>query len=227
VASAGAEPGATWAALDEPWRVAFEEAWTSWCTGNYGIGAALVDPASGRVVSVGRNRVTQRVAEPRQLSGNFVAHAEMNAFAAMESMLADGLHLYTTLQPCLMCAGAAIALHVEQVHFAARDEFFPGLEDLWANHDYSRDRQPRWEGPLGGCLERFARALPLSFTLFWLPDSLPAVTARAHEPEVAALAAQLIGDPGLVAVRDRNGPVVDALTALWDRLADWPPAPNS
>ncbi len=36
-----AAPDAAWAALSEPWQLAFGEAWASWCGGNFGIGAAL------------------------------------------------------------------------------------------------------------------------------------------------------------------------------------------
>ncbi len=205
--------------MDEPWRCAFEQAWTAWCTGSFGIGAALVDPATGVIVSVGRNRVAQRQPEPGLLSGNFMAHAEMNAFAAMDQMLATGLHLYTTLQPCLMCSGTAIQLNVEQVHFAARDEFFESLDDLWRHHAYPRERQPAWEGPIGGRLERFARVLPLSFTLLWLPDSSAADVARRTEPALASLAADLPSDAGLLAAHDAGSGPIAALEVLWDRLA--------
>ena len=52
------------------WRVAFEEAWESWRTGNFGVGAVLVDPPTGAVVSTGRNRVARRVDEPGTVSGH-------------------------------------------------------------------------------------------------------------------------------------------------------------
>jgi tRNA(Arg) A34 adenosine deaminase TadA len=128
--------------LPSPWRIAFEEAWGSWRTGNFGIGAALVDPATGEIVSTGRNRVARRTDEPGTMSGNFAAHAEMNAYAAMTTFSAAGLHLYTTLEPCLMCMATSILLDVEHIHFAVRDEFFEGLDDLWSHHPYTRERQP-------------------------------------------------------------------------------------
>jgi tRNA(Arg) A34 adenosine deaminase TadA len=65
--------------LAPPWRAAFEEAWESRRAGNFGIGAVLVDPQSDEIVSRGRNRVAQATSEPGKLSGNFTAHAEMNA----------------------------------------------------------------------------------------------------------------------------------------------------
>lgn len=217
MADAG-DPAAVWAELDAPWRAAFEQAWIAWCTGNFGIGAALVDPAGGDIVSLGRNRVGQREPEPGLLSGTFMAHAEMNAYAAMGRELATGLHLYTTLQPCLMCAATTIQMNVAQVHYAARDEFFDGLDGLWRHHHYSRDREPNWVGPIGGRLERFARLLPMSFMMLWIPHGAAADVARAADPDLASLALHLPHDHGLVELKaERAGPV-DALTQLWDRL---------
>ena len=108
-----------------------------------------------------------------------MAHAEMNAFASMDRFSARGLDLYTTLEPCVMCAGAAILLNVGHVNFAVRDEYFDGLDELWSHHPYTRDRQPTSSGPLEGKLARFARVLPLSFTVLFDRDGEPAQVARA------------------------------------------------
>jgi tRNA(Arg) A34 adenosine deaminase TadA len=204
--------------LVPPWRAAFEEAWESWRTGNFGIGAVLVDPRSDAIVSTGRNRVAQPTGEPRTLSGNFTAHAEMNAFAAMTTFSAAGLHLYTTLEPCLMCMSTSILLNVEHIHFAARDEFFEGLDDLWTHHPYTRQRRPASTGPLAGPLARIARALPFSFAALWTPDSAPVQLARVQRPELLAIAERLPGDPELGACA-RNGSFAEALDVLWSRLA--------
>jgi tRNA(Arg) A34 adenosine deaminase TadA len=203
--------------LPPAWRVAFEEAWESWRTGNFGIGAVLVDPGTGAVVSTGRNRVSGRVDEPGTVSGNFMAHAEMNAFAAMDSFSAAGLQLYTTLEPCLMCMGTSILLNVEHIHFAARDEFFDGLDDLWQHHPYTRERQPSSTGPLDGALERIARVLPLSFSSLWMPESAPVDLARERHPELLSVADQLVGDTELDECR-RDGSFDDALEVLWSRV---------
>lgn len=203
--------------LPSPWHIAFEEAWESWRTGNFGIGAVLVDPRSGEIVSTGRNRVAHRSDEPGTLSGNFAAHAEMNAFAAMSTFSAVGFHLYTTLEPCPMCMSTSIMLNVEHIHFAARDEFFEGLDDLWSHHPYTRERQPRSTGPIDGPLGRIARALPLSFSALWMPDSAPVLVARAHEPELLTIAERLPYDRALQACAV-DGSFTDALDLLSSRL---------
>ena len=66
-----------------PWRAAFDEAWASWCAGNFGIGAVLFDPEADEIVTRGRNRVEEQPGAPGQIAGNFMAHAEMNAFAVL------------------------------------------------------------------------------------------------------------------------------------------------
>ena len=92
----------TWKGLSLPWQVAFEEAWASFRAGSFGVGAVVTDPAAeNAIVTVGRNRVMQTQRAPRTLSGNMTAHAEMNAFAELDTFNdAEGLHLYTTLEPC-------------------------------------------------------------------------------------------------------------------------------
>lgn len=126
--------------------------------------------------------------------------------------------LYTTLQPCLMCAASAVFLHVERVFYAAVDEYFDGLDDLWDHHPYSRRWKPIEIGAMSGRLSSLARLLPLTVQVVEAPDS--PVMALAHErtPEVAALAVEVAADQTLQRIRDGEGLILDALTELWSRL---------
>lgn len=206
--------------LSKPWQLVFDEAWLSFQAGNFGIGAALIDPESGAVVSTGRNRVNEQDPAPRTIGGNFLAHAEMNAFAAMEPFFARGLHLYTTLEPCLMCAAASIQLNVEHVHFAAYDEFFDDLDGLWEHNDYTRTRKPGRTGPLAEPFARFARLLPLTFTMTRGAESNAAIKARQDEPELSALAERLATSPAMAEARGASMPS-DAFGLLLDDLTGW------
>ena len=155
------EPSDVVASLSSPWRAAFEQAWTSFLEGNFGIGAALFRPDDLTVVAEGRNLVGSARPAAQPLAGNFMAHAEMNAFASLESFTARGLHLVTTLEPCLMCGATAIFMNVDRVDYAASDEFYQGFgEDLWPAHPYTRDRQPETNHAFRGPLAAFARLLP-------------------------------------------------------------------
>lgn len=197
-------------ALPHAWQIAFGEAWASFRAGNFGIGAVLIDPATDAVVTVGRNRVAQTAGEQRTLSGNMTAHAEMNAFAALDRFNAEGLHLYTTLEPCLMCAATAMQLKVAHVHFAAPDEFFVGMDDLWRHHPVTAVRQPGSTGPLPPALAGFARLLPMAFTLRHLAGRAAEQLARAAHPDLAAIIDALDDDAAFAEIV-ASGTVADAL----------------
>lgn len=205
--------------LGSGWRAAFDEAWESWRAGNFGVGAALVDPSTGAVVASGRNRVAQTEPEPGVISGNMTAHAELNAFATLDRFNAEGLHLRTTLQPCLMCAASAMLLRVEHVAVAADDEFFGGLDDLWPHHPLTAARMPTRSGPFVGehaRLAGFARLLPMTYTLEHFPERTAAGLARSRHPRLATLADRL--NSGEARELRRLPQVSDGLEALWDRL---------
>lgn len=209
------------ASLGLGWSAAFEEAWASWRAGNYGVGAALVDPVTDQLVATGRNRVAQREPEPGLLSGNMAAHAEMNAFAALTRFNADGLHLYTTLQPCLMCAASAMQLKISHMLFASNDEFYDDLDDLWQHHPVTAARVPGRTGPFNDeriRLAHFARLLPMTFTLEHFPSRSAASLARSTHPRLAHLADELLA--GEADELRRLPSANDAVQALWDRLPE-------
>ena len=199
--------------LGAAWRQAFNEAWASFQADNFGIGAVLVDPATGGIVAAGRNRVAQTRPDVRTLSGNMTAHAEMNAFASLDRFNADGLHLYTTLEPCLMCAATAMQLKVGHVHYAADDEFFAGLHDVWSSHPVTEARVPERTGPLDDRLARFARLLPMIFTLRNFPGRAAEELARRQHPDLAVIADGIDRDATFAEIR-QTGTVDDALQHL-------------
>ncbi len=119
----------------------------------------------------------------------------------------------TTLQPCLMCAATAMLLKVGHVSYAADDEFFVGLDELWAHHPVTAERQPVTVGPIGGPLERFARLLPLMFTLRNFPGRTAEQLARREHPELAAIANRLAADARFAEIV-ASGSIDDALEYL-------------
>lgn len=86
--------------------------------GEVPVGAVIVDPLSGEIVSVGRNGPIE-LCDP-------TAHAEIAAIRSAAAKLGNyrltGLHLYVTLEPCAMCAGAISFARLGKVIFAAADE---------------------------------------------------------------------------------------------------------
>lgn len=87
-------------------RAAIEEARASLSEGGIPIGAVLV--RAGKVIGRGCHRVVQ--------SGDPTAHAEIRCLAAAgrQGTYADTT-LYTTLMPCLLCAGAAVQFGIKRI----------------------------------------------------------------------------------------------------------------
>jgi len=85
--------------------------------GEVPVGAVIVDPTSGEIVAEGHN---QPIA-----THDPTAHAEIVAMRAAAQKLGNyrlpGLHLYVTLEPCAMCAGAISFARIEKLIFAADD----------------------------------------------------------------------------------------------------------
>lgn len=96
--------------------VALGEARTAASHDDVPVGAVVLD-ASGRIVAARHNE--------RALSGDPTAHAEIlamrDAATAAGSWRLDGHTLVVTLEPCVMCAGAAQQARIERVVFGAMD----------------------------------------------------------------------------------------------------------
>jgi tRNA(adenine34) deaminase len=78
---------------------------------------AIITSASGEVIARGSNRVL-RTSDP-------TAHAEIIALRAAGEFLQNyrllGCTLYSTLEPCSMCAGAILHARISRLVYAAAD----------------------------------------------------------------------------------------------------------
>lgn len=154
----------------ELWRAAFEQAWTSWTAGSLGIGAVLVNGA-GEVTARGRNRVLETGASA-PLAGSLLGHAEMTAFVELGISTARGMTLYTTVEPCLMCASTAIAMRLPTICYAAADPVFEGLDEVLSSHSYTTARMPARHQLDDPGLVAFAALLPMAQRL-WAKPGIP------------------------------------------------------
>ncbi len=88
------------------------------------IGAVVV--LDGRVVASAHN-LTRTRRDP-------TAHAELLALSAaaqsLRAMRLPGAVVYTTVEPCFMCAGALVHARVARVVWAVRDPKFGGCQSL-------------------------------------------------------------------------------------------------
>ncbi len=114
-------------------RAALAEARAALATSDVPIGAVVVD-AAGEVVGRGRN-VREAEADP---TGHAEVVALREAASARGEWRLTGCTLVVTLEPCTMCAGAAVLSRVDRVVFAAYDEKAGAVGSLW---DVVRDRR--------------------------------------------------------------------------------------
>lgn len=97
-------------------KEALKEAHKALEQGEVPIGAVIV--SNGRIIGRGHN-LTERL-------NDVTAHAEMQAFTAAANYIGGKyLHnctLYVTMEPCVMCAGAAYWTQITRIVFGARDD---------------------------------------------------------------------------------------------------------
>ncbi len=87
---------------------AFRWAAKGYSEGGCPIGGVLVDNGSGRVLGEGHNALVQE--------GNPIVHGEMAAMRAAGRLPnRHATTMYTTLQPCFMCAGTIVQFGIPRV----------------------------------------------------------------------------------------------------------------
>ncbi|WP_254438914.1 nucleoside deaminase [Ruegeria arenilitoris] len=105
-------------------RVAYQEAKAGFDEGGCPIGSVLA--RNGMIISQGRNQRVQK--------GDPIAHGEMDALrkAGRQKTYRDTV-LYTTLSPCMMCAGTIVQFGIPRV-VIGDTENFGGNEDFLRDH---------------------------------------------------------------------------------------------
>lgn len=129
-------------------------------------GASAVDVPVGAVVFDAQGRELARAANAREATGDPTAHAEVLALRAAARVHGDGWRLEgctlaVTLEPCTMCAGAAVSARVARVVFGAWEPKTGAVGSLW---DVVRDRRLTHRPEVrGGVLEEQCSAELRSF----------------------------------------------------------------
>lgn len=117
----------------EPMLLALAEARAALATDDVPIGAVVLSP-TGDVIGTGRN--------VREATHDPTGHAEVVALRAAALVVGEwrltGCTLVVTLEPCTMCAGAAVLARVARVVFGAYDDKAGAVGSLW---DVVRDRR--------------------------------------------------------------------------------------
>lgn len=151
------------------WQICLEQAWQSYKSGSLPIGAAIVNEA-GDIIATGRNRLAEahetspHLPGTPYLTGTPLAHAEVNAILEMGYNRPEPRPtLYTTMEPCPLCMGAARMAGIGKIIYAARD-LWAGAAIMANNVPYLQRMGPTAQGPVAELEE------PL---ITWLLTSIP------------------------------------------------------
>ena len=122
------------AADNELVRAAILAARPAFATGDVPIGAVVFDPA-GAVLAAACNA--------REATSDPTAHAEILALRAAAPLNGDGWRLerctlVVTVEPCTMCAGAAVLARIGRIVFGTWETRTGAVGSLW---DVVRDRR--------------------------------------------------------------------------------------
>jgi tRNA(adenine34) deaminase len=207
----------SWSGLSEAWQVAFSEAWRSFASGSAGVGAAVTN-ADGIVVSSGRSRVFDEPDGTSPLAGTSMAHAEMNALAGLPRDAREGHTLYTTFEPCVMCAATIRIYRIPKVAYAADDPVWAGMHDHFGQFEPIARRLPERER-LGGPWGTFAHLIHLTRLVENAPDHVLDAHRRLASEHLQL--AFRIGRADALGDLARNGvDVVRAAEDLWPDICE-------
>jgi tRNA(adenine34) deaminase len=109
---------------DDKWmRVALDEARLAAAMDEVPIGACIVDAAGDLIAAASNRTITNR--DP-------TAHAEIVVLRLAATMIGNhrltGTTVYSTIEPCAMCAGALVTARVDRLVYGAADERFGGID---------------------------------------------------------------------------------------------------
>ncbi len=202
--------------LDPHMARCFELAWQACARGTVGVGARLVG-GDGTVMAEGSNGLFADAVGP--LSGNKIAHAEMNALAQIEAGVdLTGATLYTSLEPCFMCAGAAMLSRVGRIVIGTADPYMTGVDAFYDSGDTRTQRTHREVQP-DPAWAALSRVLSLHAAFFWIPGSEVVEAAHADEPEVASLVAELVVAGTVASMAETQASLGDVVETLAPRIA--------
>lgn len=128
-------------------RIALRQAKKAEMLGEVPVGAVVVkklEDGSEKIISYGYNK--------RESKKNALMHAEIlaidKACKALKSWRLSGCTLYVTLEPCPMCAGAAINARLDRVVFGAHDLRFGACGSAVNLYEVPFNHIPELTGPI-------------------------------------------------------------------------------
>ncbi len=147
-----------------------------------------------------------------------MAHAEMDVLSQVPFGTRIEGSLYTTFEPCLMCAATIAFYRVPEVHYAATDPLFDGLHDWLGSYPFAAERRPdrrRLDGPISA----FCHVLHLAWLVAY-PAPAEVVDAHRRLAPAALVCASAIADRHhLRQIADLGATTFEAVEVLWPDIA--------
>lgn len=148
-----------------------------------------------------------------------MAHAEMDVLSQVPFGTRVTGALYTTFEPCLMCAATILLYKVPEIHYAAADPVFDGLHDWIGTHPFTADRIPR-RHHLGGPFGAFCHVLHLAWLAAYPAPDRVLDAHRRLAPQHLECALAIVDRGHLRELANAGAAVEDATDRIWGELLD-------
>jgi tRNA(Arg) A34 adenosine deaminase TadA len=211
-----------WTRLHPAWKRCLGLAWEAYCAGTIPVGAVVAD-SNNRIVAEGLNHVYGAQRAAGTLMGTVLAHAEVNALIHLEPGHYPEHTLYSSLEPCLLCVGAAAMVTIGTVRFAGTDPYGGAAHIIGHARNEHLDRfRFTIEGPLDGSFGILGAALVVAHYLQRAGGTergsgRHVVQAyRREAPEMLLAAERIRGQEQSAEACSTS--LVEALPALWDAI---------
>jgi hypothetical protein len=146
-----------------------------------------------------------------------MAHAEMDVLSQVPFGTEVSGPLYTTFEPCLMCAATITFYRVPEVHYAAADPFFDGLHNWMGSYPFSAERLPD-RIKLGGPIGAFCHTLHLAWLVAYPAPPNVVDAHRRLAPSTLACAMAIAERHPLRQIGREGATVLEAIQELWPDL---------
>jgi tRNA(Arg) A34 adenosine deaminase TadA len=166
-------------------------AWQAYRAGSLPVGAVVLDE-SGTPVGHGRSTRHDAIAVPGQLANTRIAHAEVNALAQLPCQGSFQRHvLYTNVEPCCLCMGAALQTGVGALHYGWRDHYGGAATSMVVRNPQLSRRSFTVVGPTDDVVEAVTGLLMTCHYFYRRPGrGESSVAWREERPDLVTVASR-------------------------------------
>ena len=197
-----------WDRLDNRFRSCLELAWLSFGRRGLPVGSVIANDAE--VVARGRNRVYDLPGGSDPLQQTPIAHAEMNAMAALPAQAdVSRCTIWSTHEPCSMCSAAIDFIGLGSVHALARDP----SDETFGGEETARTDEGPWA---------VVANVLFIHNVAWVVGRDSSIVGRnaGIEPEITSLALRLLDEKSLIDASNGGEDLLVGLGTAWDGILE-------